>query len=570
MIQRLLPYLFSIFFVLSSHGADDSNSDLVEGILGEQTSLLAEDASNKYDGKKKSAHSSQSLLMMEEPESVPDLDLEFFENINKTVFRMDDPASHKICRWAGRTLGLMAEQAIVPMVLYVLLNLINLPADSPQPWVDSMVNWGIVTFSLIYFLLPSTENMALMGQDVAEWIEGIRDGCAFSEKQDAPQPSSIPRSIPSFDFWAPFPSSAILFNTATHLHAGVMALILTTVFKQIEGDEYKWFFWTFGGPYAVLIYAKNVYFFQQGQRRKMRWLRRSQESYQEQKARKVLETSLKKFDQTLPQRSQNDLKEMYKVLSNKTKTGAEKIHSFLENTPTTIKSEIISNLEKTVYHRPLNPRERLSKEITNIAFYASLMGEYFFYLYGIQLACTHFGLGPGTAQTITSHISSGLLTFFSLLFEDESMDQYYRSIFQESFGSPYSASNVTTRKMIGIQSFLFGGLISLSEVYPAWKATLTGSNVQYPLLILMVARHHARNASWLRQGYEYFLSNVHGRDCWRDRCDWQGCQKGNNKEEMLNFISQCSQKLRALTDRAPAAKVTMIYKAHFGHSPAQN
>lgn len=480
-----------------------------------------------------------------------DEDHSLFNSLEKNVFNMEDPITAKGCRWFGRGIGACATNAIGAMILYVIFNLFDLPKSGA-------LEISLTCISLLYLFLPSAENGGQMGQVSHDLIRA----CPKDSGYEIPE-----------EFKGVSPSYSIPLTIASNMHASVMALILATVFHRIETSEvapYSWFFWSFFLPYTAGIYYKNISFFNHGKRieKKHHLL----ETKAEKKTRRLLEEAFSQFDNKhLRELDHEDLEGLYLFLTNPKNVTLAKLQKIKEKEPVRFNSgshQNLSRLDRKTYERPWSIQNSIAKQGSNIVFYGSMIPEYVFYQFGLDLVCKNFGSGT-LAANIVSHIGAIILSGISFSFEHMSIRKFYTTLFERKLGSSLSVSNPVLRKSIGVKSFLLSSFIALSEVYPSWKATLSGNYASYPLLALMVARHHARNTFWLQGGYDRMVSNYHLRDCWRNNrcCCFENCKTGKNQEEMINLISLIMHRISTFTDQLNARGATVLYEAYFGYAP---
>lgn len=444
---------------------------------------------------------------------------------------------------------------MVPMILYVFLGLINAPTSG---WVD----WLVIGVMLAYLLPPAVEKSAEMGQNIYNFFS---DCCG-----NTPQIPLIYKGISSYSSWA--------LNSCSYIHAGAMALILTNIFHDIEDTSFDWFFWAFVFPYGLTTFNKYASFFKYGQM--IEKAHQVSETDGEKKTRQIFEEAIHKFEnEGLRRLSPDDLKALHTTLTHPDTPVCGKLQQMSRVTNSELRSiipeneridEFMSSTERRHYSRPWTVRGEVAEQMTNIVFYGSLLGEYYLYQYGIGLFCRNIGLTSPMFISAISNTSAIILSGISFLFESKSVQKFYNTALLRLFSSPDSASNPKLRKGLFIKSFLVSSIISLSEVYRAWRVTLAQDSVAYPLLVFMALRHHARNTYWLRGGYDLVITNWHSRDCGRDKCCCVSCRRGENVEQMINDMSLKAHRLLSYTDQLNAAGVKEVYKAYFGHDPKHN
>ena len=474
--------------------------------------------------------------------------LNLFESMNN-IFEYHDPWGAVGFRWFGRLNGFLAENAMVPMVLYVVLNLINAPTSG---WID----YTIISVFLAYLFLPSTENMALGFESFYDFLSG----CCKNE----PEIPLLYRQI------NPYPT--LLTSISSKVHAGAMAIILANIFHSIE-DRYKWFFWGCAVSYVVAIYGKNISFFKAG--RDLEEVHLRVESTDERRTRALLNRAFRKLEENdLPLMAKSELRGLYDALKDSTKSKLHKLR-LMGNKTTRTRNPMEANIQaaeedtRLIVRRPQQNNSwsfthQLADQLTNLVFYGSVLGEFYLYQYGTGLLCANIGITGPLAKAILSNLSASGLSIISFFLEARSVKQYYLKTFMEVFKSPYSASNKNLRRGLSIKSFAMASIIALSETYPAWQNTLAGDSVAYPLLVFMGCRHHARNAHWLQKGYDYVLIHWHLRTCGRDSCYCVKCRRGESREEMINFISTKYVKgMLSYIDQLNAQGVQEVSKAFF-------
>jgi hypothetical protein len=542
MNYHFLPYVFFLLFTFQVNGMEivsDSTDELSRLITaGSDATAHLPHEDIRENGSIFHINSDENPLL--------------FNSLKRNVFDMEDPIAAKGCRWFGRGLGACATNAIGAMILYVVFNLFDLPKSGA-------LEISLTCISLLYLLLPSVENSGQMGQ----MGHDIVHNCAHNDQFKIPE-----------EFKGVRPSYSIPLTIASNTHASIMALILATVFHHIETSKvapYSWFFWTFFAPYAAGIYYKNISFFNHGKR--IEKAHHLLETKAEKKTRQLLEEAFSQFNNKyLRKLDHNDLEDLYLFLTNANNTTLNKLQKIKEKEPIrfNVGNDIqnSSRLDRQTYDRPWTIQNTIAKQGSNIVFYGSMIPEYVFYQFGLGLVCKNFGSGT-LATDIISHTGAVILSAISFSFEHMSIRKFYTTLFEQKLGSSLSISNPILRKGIGIKSFFMSSFIALSEVYPSWKGTLAGNYASYPLLVLMVARHHARNTFWLQGGYDRMVSNYHLRDCWRNNscCCFESCKTGKNQEEMINFISLIIHRMSAFSDQLNARGISVLYKAYFGYTP---
>ncbi len=498
------------------------SDELRRGTHGESLEELREDDDSR-----------RLLILNEEDTYAPlnDSETTLFKYMDEATFDTEDSYLASSFRWTGRLIGLMGENAVVPMILYVLLNLFDISVNH-HPYSMGIIDATIVGVMLAYFFLPATGNMAQAGQEFYEFC--------------GPHPL-VPKPYRAFNPCSPLPLS---LNIGSKFHAASMAIMLTTVFHHIENSNvasYNWYFLTFFAPYGIAIFNKNKSYFEHG--RRMQKIYQRSESKPERKTRKILEASYKKCEETLQSLDDGKLKELYDYLKDPRNLAAaksRKLHQIANPDSALLllgdgqrEEDELSRRARMRHSSSWSWKDELSQQVSNLAFYGSTISEYYFYQFGVSLLSIRLGASSPLATNL-GYGGAAILSILSYIFEDTSVREYYEAVIQRSFGSPHSASNPILRRGIGVKSFMMGALLALSECYPAWKATLSSGSASWPLLAFMVARRHAPNALWLEQGYDRSLSDWHSRDCKRDSC--KGCKRGEGEQEMINYISRAIHK----------------------------
>jgi len=287
-----------------------------------------------------------------------------FNCMNKTVFYLKDPYLACGFRWVGRLTGLMAENAVVAMVAYVLFDLFHI-AVNHHPYEMGLIDVFMVGSILFYLLLPATANMAQAGQEFYELCD--------------PTPL-VPESYRVVNHCSCLPLS---LNFGSKFYAVSMATILTTTFHHIENSKvasYNWYFLTFFPSYALGVYYKNNSYF--GYDRKIHKIYHGFENKSERRVRKQLKTSYKKCERSLQSLDKAQLKKIYYYLKNPEKSALDKsrelhriANSVLPEADQGDEDEL-SRQTRMRHSSSYNWRDELSRHISNLAFYGSAISEY--------------------------------------------------------------------------------------------------------------------------------------------------------------------------------------------------
>lgn len=518
--------------------------------------------------------------------------------INETIFPQNDSASHETSKWdtlmwlglrgpsvLGWLVGAVADPAMIPMALYVLSKVLGIPPDSLCD-ILFMVGLGL------YVYIPSTENMTRAGENIAEWGDNLVKWWFSTTQPQIPKAYDVRKTSSSsslrnfFTHWDSILLNPIVLNGLSHFHAFGTTLILTNIFCQIEHHDLLPLAVTVV-PYALNIYAKNISFFRQGHNEAIKWRRHWSEMEGDRGHRTTLRNGLKRFKEVrLPNLSREDLDDIYTLLINQNFSAFDKIRRLYEHSnPLSIQEESapmlarnreqnrdLTILESNTY-RTRSGGKFIAKSLGRFIFGATLLSEYYLCQYGLNLFCENMGLDFVlaqdwlTVQGIIRYGGAGTLTAASLL-EYANIKQYYESIFYHSFGSLYSESNQIMRRGIGIIAFPAGFGLALSEVYPAVQELLhegAGPVISYPLFVLMIVRHQARNAFWLQEGYDHFLSRYHQGGFWRYIlcCCLPWC----SQQRKIDIISDRINRLLDLIDLLNPEGIEALYAAYFNHDP---
>ncbi len=543
-ILIILLFLFTSFSALAGGltlEEEGEQSQLVgtrnDSILSERsygssssTNIAASSSSNTRGSIDGIDEASDAIVIMPRSNKINDdgTDEERLEAyIDHYVFNFEDPWSHKISRWVGKLVGLMAAQGWDPLTLFMFFNMVKLVSGYDVP-VDSALDIAvIVIFSFI--LSPATSSHMGEAFESATSQAHLLKSVPLVNKLPIVKKMADPLEIPQAY------KLQTRVNSLKIVHVGyslTWAVLYTCVLSRLEHkDENRWFFWTFGAPYFV---SKFWQYYQYLGKNSYRNLATESQNFlaTQNMLRLTFKQKLDKKLQSLSNFSEEEIKNFYDTIISKESVQA-RMRAWESNSLrfTVVSYENdggsrnrTSQLELDVNdHKPLTNRQVFMRHLSYSVSYGAMIARFVFFSWIMDYALEGLHIPAGLGRGIAQYSGAFLFDFLATVLERRSGQSYFESIFVNGFLTPYSVSNSKMRRVLGIISLPIGIVLAMSDSWYAWfqstalpKGDLDSANhvdnsIRIPLLVFMLYDRLPMNGTFLTDGYNKFFSSFRNR-----------------------------------------------------------